>query len=82
MRVAMLTTVDNPYNPFDEFNEWMMWDLRAGYNSPGLLARVVVTSEEISEASQQQAIEDAIDEITTLNVSGMHLKVVRELNLT
>jgi len=82
MIVAMLTTVDNPYDPFDEFNKWMMWDLRAGYNTPGLLARIVVTSDEISEADQQQAIEDAIDEIVTLNVSGVHLKRVREVELT
>ena len=82
MKVSMLTTVDNPYDPFDEFNEWMMWDLRAGYNSPGLLARVAITSDDLSEADQEQANEDAIDEVVLMNVLGVHRKVTREIQQT
>lgn len=79
MRVSMLTTVDNPYNPFDEYNKWFMWDLRSGYNSPGLLARVVKTSSDLSDADQEKAVEDAIDEIIELNPLGVHLKLTREI---
>lgn len=82
MKVAMLTTADNPYDPFDEFDQWFMWDLRAGYNSPGLLARVAKNSEDLSEADQAKEIENAIDEIVDINASGMHRKVVREIELT
>ena len=72
-----LTTVDNPWNPFTEYDEWFLYDTQLGYNTPGLLARVVVTSDELSDADQALAIEQAIDEIVKENVSGMHRKVTR-----
>lgn len=76
---TMLTTVDNPYNPFDDFPSWYAWDERAGYGTCGLLARITVSSNELSEADQQDAILQAIDEIVTENVSGVHRKVEREI---
>lgn len=75
---AMLTTFDNPYNPFDKYDDWYAYDLRVGYNTPGLLARIAVVSDELSEADQSVAIQQAIDEIVFENVSGMHKKVTRE----
>jgi hypothetical protein len=48
----------------------------AHYNTNALLARVVRTSPDLSPADQAQAIEDAIDEIVTNNVSGVHTKVL------
>lgn len=74
----MLTTVDNPYDPFTQFEEWYSFDQAAGYDSLGLLARVAITSDELSEADQSLAIEQAIDEIVRENVSGMHQKVARQ----
>lgn len=71
----MLTTVDNPYDPFTQYDEWNTWDQDAGYNTASFLARIVKTSDELSDADQSQAIEDAIDEIVLENVSGMHRKV-------
>lgn len=71
----MLTTVDNPYDPFTQYEEWYAFDLRAGYHSTELLARIVVTSDELSDTDQSLAIELAIDEIVRENVSGMHKKV-------
>ena len=73
--VSMLTTVDNPYNPFTQFDEWYAFDEAAGYFTSGLLARIVRTSDDLSEADQSLAIEDAIDEIVRENVSGVHRKV-------
>lgn len=72
----MLTTVDNPYNPSTQFDEWYEFDVAAGYNTTSLLARIVKSSDELSEADQDAAIEDAIDEIVKENVSGMHRKIV------
>ena len=46
----MLTTVDNPYDPFTEYDEWFTFDRALGYNTPGLLARVVKSSHELSES--------------------------------
>lgn len=73
----MLTTVDNPYDPFTQWDEWYMWDLNAGYHTPGLLARLAFVSDEISEADQFLAVQQTIDEIVQENVSGMHKKVKR-----
>jgi hypothetical protein len=76
---VMLTTKDNPYDPFKEYDEWYSWDLRNGYHTPSLLARVAVVSYDLSEAEQQQSIRQAIDEIVDLNPSGMHIMVTREV---
>lgn len=72
---ALLTTADNPWNPFTQYDEWFAFDTRAGYNTPGLLARVAITSDEMTEADQAHAIDLAMDEIVRENVSGMHEKV-------
>lgn len=71
----MLTTVDNPYDPLTQYDEWYAYDESSGYCSTGLLARIVITSDELSDADQMQAIELAIDEIVKENVSGVHRKV-------
>ena len=73
----MLTTVDNPYSPFTHYDEWDAWDRAAGYNSASMLARIAKSSPELSAADQDQAVEDAIDEIVTLNVNGRFTKAVR-----
>ena len=74
----MLTTVDNPFDPFTQFDEWFNFDRAAGYHTPGLLARIIKTSDDISEPDQSQAIEDAIDEIVRENVLGVYKKVTLE----
>lgn len=72
---VMLSTVDNPWNPFTHFEEWSEYDESAGYYTLALLGRVVITSDEMSEADQDVAILDAINEIVRENVSGVHVKV-------
>lgn len=71
----VLTTVDNPFNPVTQFDEWNAWDMAAGHHTLSLLGRVVITSNELSDADQSLAIEYAIDEIVRENVSGVHRKV-------
>lgn len=75
MNLHMLTTVDNPYDPFTQFDEWLEFDHRQGYYTIEFLARVALTSPELSETDQDLALEQAIDEIVEQNVSGMHRKV-------
>jgi hypothetical protein len=72
----MLTTIDNPFNPFTQFDEWYAWDRNAGYDTPSLLARIAKVSDDMSEPDQDLAIQLAIDEIVSENVSGMHKKVL------
>lgn len=71
----MLTTVDNPFNPFTHFDEWYRYDEEAGYHSTSFLARIVKTSDELSDVDQSLAIEQAIDEIVRENVRGIYRKI-------
>jgi hypothetical protein len=71
----MLTTVDNPYDPWTQWDEWFAWDQAAGYHTPGLLDRIVRTSDDLSDGDQHQAIQEAIDEIVRENVLGVLRKV-------
>lgn len=75
MEVHMLTTVDNPYDPFTQFNEWFAFDTREGYHTSSFLARIVRTSDSLSEADQNLALEEAINEIVKENVNGLYKKV-------
>jgi hypothetical protein len=78
MIVSMLTTVDNPHSPFDEWDAWLAWDMRAGYNTSGMLARIAVVSDEISDYDYNLAMNQAIDEIVKMNVLGVFRKVTKE----
>jgi hypothetical protein len=79
MRQAMLTTIDNPFSPFDEFEAWFAFDVSRGYHTPSYLARIVVASDELSDADKFLAIEQAIDEIVELNINGLYKKVIQDI---
>lgn len=74
----MLTTVDNPFNPFIQFDEWLAYDTAMGYGTPQVLAGFTILSDDLSEADQALAIQQAISDVVELNASGMHRKVSRE----
>lgn len=76
---SMLTTFDNPYDPFEKFDEWYAYDRHAGYHTLSFLARVLINSEELSDADKNLANEQAIDEIIKENVLGIYRKVSREV---
>ncbi len=75
---SMLTTLDNPYNPFTQFDEWYAFDVEKGYYTCNYLARVAKTSDYLSEEDEALAIEQAIDEIVLLNVTGLYIKVTQD----
>lgn len=72
---TMLTTVDNPFNPFTNYDEWLAFDEQKGYYTNNFLARVVLTSDELSEADQAEDVEQAIDEIIKYDVLQLYKKV-------
>ena len=74
MEEYMLTTSDNPFDPFTQFDEWYTFDVRHGYNTCAYLARVLVTSDELSEEDQELALDTAINAILELNVTGNYVK--------
>lgn len=75
MEEHMLSTVDNPFNPFKQFEDWRRWDEKEGYNTLGLLARIINTSDDLADTDADVALENAIDEIVRENVMGVHIKV-------
>ena len=78
MADSMLTTTDNPFSPFTQFDQWNRYDIDKGYHTTAYLARIVTTSNELSERDQAQAIDMAIDEILEFNLTGNYKKVVQE----
>lgn len=78
MADCMLSTIDNPFNPFDNYTSWFAYDVQSGYYTPSYLARIVKSSPDLSEPDQELAIEQAIDEIVSLNINGMYMKVTRD----
>jgi hypothetical protein len=76
---TMLTTVDNPWDPFTHWDEWFAWDEAAGYHTCAFYARIVRTSDELSEGDQVVALERALNEIISENITGLYKKAVREV---
>lgn len=74
----MLTTTDNPWDPFTQWDEWLSFDTNRGYNTSGMVARIAVTSHDLSEADQARSIQMAIDDIVRENVLGLYTKVARK----
>lgn len=68
MRV-MLSTSDNPYNPFTQYAQWSAYDeVICGYFTASYLARIAAVSPELSPADIDAEIEEAVDEIVTMNL--------------
>lgn len=76
--VAMLTTIDNPYNPFTQYDEWYAFDRYLGHYTPEYLARIAVVSNGLSPADEVDAINQAIVEIVSYNLNGLYARVTRE----
>ena len=71
----MLTTIDNPFNPFTNFDDWYAFDTTKGYNTCAYLDQICNSSENFTEEEQNQAINEAIDEIVKMNVLGIYVKI-------
>ena len=70
MKIAALTTKDNPYNPFTQFDEWNAFDVQKGYHTSAYLARIAKTSPEFSPEDYAIAVNKAIDEILRFDLTG------------
>ena len=71
----MLTTTDNPFNPHTQWDDWKRYDEDNGYFTCEYLARVVRTSDKLSDADYEIAVQDAIEEICMMNVTGNYKKI-------
>lgn len=80
---ALLTTIDNEWDPFDNFAEWYSRDLALAReqnrrSASGYLAIIAANSDDVSDNEFNQVMNDAIDEIVELDLSGTFKKVTRK----
>lgn len=78
MKRSMLTTIDNPFDPFTQFDDWYNYDESMGYHTCSYLARIAITSDELSDLDQALSNEEAIDEIVAINTLGLYRKLTIE----
>lgn len=71
----MLSTKDNPWNPWTQFDEWHAHDMQLGHHTLGYLARITSTSSELSQADQDLAVEQAIEEILRIHNNDFYVAV-------
>ena len=76
-----ITTVDNPFDPFDEFDAWFRFDTDHGYNSCGVLARFLYTSDQFTDEENAYETERAIDQIIAHDPLNRWKKVKKSLDL-
>ena len=76
---VMLTTTDNPYNPFTQFIEWNAFDESQGYYTCNYLARIAHVSESLSNEEYDTEINNAIEEIVSINTLGIYTKVTAKV---
>lgn len=75
---VMLTTVDNPFNPFSDYRSWYNFDTRSGYHTCSLIARIAVTSHDLSDEEEDDTIIEAFDAIIDNDAVGIYKKVTPE----
>lgn len=74
----MLSLATNPYDPFEEYDLWKNFDTHEGFDTPGLLARTLSTSSDLSQDDQDLAVEQAIESIlSNVSFAGLYKKVER-----
>ena len=69
MARTLVTTTDNKFNPFTQFERWKAYDeCECGYYTLNYLARIAVTSPDLTGKEMDRAIEDACDEICEMDL--------------
>lgn len=73
----LLSTKDNPFNPYTQWNEWYAYDERMGYHTSGLLARIIVATDDEFEEDQKAAYAEAADFIIENLNKELYVKIPR-----
>lgn len=80
MRTAWLTTTDNPFDYWSQHDDWKRFDEDKGYYTSNLVARLITTSNDLTEEANLKDIEDAVDFIVAWNPTGNYKKIYHEEN--
>ncbi len=75
---SFVTTLDNPFNYFTQFDDWYAFDTQKGYNTCSYVARIALTSTEMSESDYEMAVNYAVDEILRMNILGIYKRVIEK----
>lgn len=70
-----LSTVDNPFDPLNDPVGWTLYDAQLGYYSANYLARRLLSSDQFTDEEEDEANEQAIDDIINDDITGLYLKV-------
>ena len=77
-RSAWLTTTDNPFDYWKQHEDWKRFDEDKGYHTAELVARILITSNELGQEAELDDIEDAVDFICYWNPTGNYKKIYHE----
>lgn len=80
MAATFVTTLDNPYDYWTQFDQWYAFDTEKGYNTCAYVARLVTTSNEMSNQEYEDEVNQAVKEILRLNITGNYVKTVQKAN--
>lgn len=76
MKQFMLSLASNPHNPFEDYDSWKQFDRREGFDTDGLLARLVPVDVSVAPELDAQVVEQAIDDILANPAfAGLYKKV-------
>ena len=78
-KLVHITTIDNPFDPFDNFDSWLMFDIEKGYYSGSKVARLIKTTDDMSQQEELEEIERAIDRLIEIDPLDIYIKVTREV---
>ena len=69
----ILSTPDNPYDPFKNFELWYAYDEEHGHHTCSYVERLTNSSDVLSDAQLQVAVNEAVRKIFTVNPQGMYV---------
>lgn len=71
-----ITTFDNDVNPWLDYEQWLTNDRLLGWNTNEKLASLLAVSTEISEIEENEAYDNAINDLCDL-LPGIYLRVYK-----
>lgn len=78
----MITTKDNPYDYFTQFKEWIAFDNEKGYNTCGILARIIVQLGDITDDMTQREEDDLVSKAIDIMFTDLYSDNYKRISRT